>query len=477
VVTAGAGSATLALDIALDSDDTIEFWTSKGRFAQRVGPMELEGRPVSNAPAKSRVTIATEDVLGAGDRAFRVRNAALSAAAERLYADEAGPAIPLSIGVRMVLGEPLGVVVTDSRGRTGSAEGEIVEAARTKAVTADDITEHVGRLGGTPYRPDSWDIALSPGVGASFSALHAVRRAAVADYEREILSGWRTRKRVGAEVPPVDGRRGVPPPLRVVAVVSDGATARACIAAGADEVHLPASEYALGSGSREGLVPVLGRICHAEECDQMLADALPASDAIAGTLGGLVRLASEGVRPQAHWSLNAANAQAVALLSELGADSVWLSPELTLVQVRTIARSASVPVGVAIGGRQELMVTEHCVLMTEGPCSRRCADCVRRRQTRYLRDRKGYEFPVISDVSGRTHVFNAVPLDVLGALPDLIDAGITAVRLDLETESSAEAAAHVARVVSAVRSVQAGLPVEAPKTASTTSGHFYRGVS
>jgi putative protease len=190
-----------------------------------------------------------------------------------------------------------------------------------------------------------------------------------------------------------------------------------------------------------------------------------------------VRLASEGVRPQAHWSLNAANAQAVALLSELGADSVWLSPELTLVQVRTIARSASVPVGVAIGGRQELMVTEHCVLMAEGPCSRRCADCVRRRQTRYLRDRKGYEFPVISDVSGRTHVFNAVPLDVLGALPDLIDAGITAVRLDLETESSAEAAAHVARVVSAVRSAQAGLPVEAPKTASTTSGHFYRGVS
>ena len=148
------------------------------------------------------------------------------------------------------------------------------------------------------------------------------------------------------------------------------------------------------------------------------------------------RLASDaGAAVEAHWSLNALNALAVEQLAELGAGLVWLSPELSGRQIAEVCSATRVPLGVSVWGRQEVMVTEHCVLMAEGECDRRCGTCARRASARMLRDRKGYEFPVQTDVSGRTHVFNSVRLDLTTALPEIIGAGVAALRLDVQTES------------------------------------------
>ena len=50
---------------------------------------------------------------------------------------------------------------------------------------------------------------------------------------------------------------------------------------------------------------------------------------------------------------------------------------------------------------------------------------------------KGYEFPVTSDRFGRSHIFNSVPLDVVHAMAEILDAGVGAVRVDLTTETAA----------------------------------------
>ena len=93
-----------------------------------------------------------------------------------------------------------------------------------------------------------------------------------------------------------------------------------------------------------------------------------------------------------------------------------------------------------------------------------------------LKDRKGYRFPVVTDDAGRTHLYNAVPLGAVGALGKLIEAGVGFVRVDVETESPAGAAAEVRRVVGALKTSLAG--GEAPRIEGpSTTGHFFRGVS
>jgi putative protease len=472
--TAGEPSASIELLTAVDADDTIEVWTSRGRFAQRLGDMAVGDKPQRSAPAGARVDVRFDEPVGVGDRVFRVRNAALSDAAHRVFDDPQGAPIALAFHVRVVQGEPLLVEVEDPAGRRGSGEGAVVEAARTVSVSAADVSEHVGRLGGTPYTAASWDIELSPGAGIAFSALHAARRAAVEDYERESLAPWSGRVATHPDVPLSPVRRRAEGTARLVVAAADIATATACLEAGADEAHVPAWALDPRAPSPDRIVGVSGRICHDADMVAMHEPLIRDGRAVAGTLGSIRLLAEKGVGLQAHWGLNATNEHAVAQLAEMGCTFAWLSPELRIEQVAAIAVRSRIGVGVAVAGRQEMMVTEHCILMAQGDCARQCPKCSRRKATGYLKDRRGYLFPVTTDPLGRSHVYNSVPLDVSHALGDILAAGVSAVRVDVESDSKSEALDRVRRVRAALNRALAGKPIE--KQRETTSGHFFKGL-
>jgi putative protease len=249
--------------------------------------------------------------------------------------------------------------------------------------------------------------------------------------------------------------------------------------AGCESVYVPVEALAdLGPSGvlPQGVIPSLPRIAHDTEIDQLLEGVQGAPRLQAATLGLLNRCASRDVEVHAHWSLNALNSHAVAELADIGAGFVWLSPELSSRQVTDVAATAPLPVGIAIAGRQEVMVTEHCILMAQGPCGRRCGGCKRRQGWHFLRDRKGYSFPVKTDSAGRSHVFNSVPLDLTHALSEVLATGVSALRLDLETEPVNRAAAEVARVRQALQDTLAGREPARKDRDRVTAGHFFRGV-
>jgi len=407
---------------------------------------------------------------------FRVRNAALSAAARRTFdhAAEVAP-VDLDFRVRVVVGKPLYVEVRDRAGRRGAFEGAVIEAARTKALTAEEISEHVGRLGGTHYRIGALDVELSPNAGAGFSALHGARREALQDFEDAILEPWSGRRLVIPRLPALsDSSPQIVVPDIVVECV-DLAVAMASLEAGADRVHVPT--YVLGPHVvPDRVVPLISRILHDREvaaAARFAADGRPIAVANLGMIG---EAASAGARVEAHWSLNAVNPQSVMQLKLLGAGFVWLSPELSGRQVAEVCAAVDVGAGVAVWGRQEVMATEHCILMAEGECDGACALCDRRRSVRRLRDRKGYEFPVLTDVTGRSHLFNSVRLDLTEALPEVLACGVAAIRLDVHTESASDAADAVAAMRTARDAAAAGRPVGVRPGRDKTSGHFFRGL-
>ena len=69
------------------------------------------------------------------------------------------------------------------------------------------------------------------------------------------------------------------------------------------------------------------------------------------------------------------NRLALDEVARMGAVRVWLSPELSLDQIRELSRDTPVELGIFISGAQELMITEHCLLMSQGPCNEDCAEC------------------------------------------------------------------------------------------------------
>lgn len=104
------------------------------------------------------------------------------------------------------------------------------------------------------------------------------------------------------------------------------------------------------------------------------------------------------------------NAQTAVELARLGAARIWLIDELSDPDVAALAgqlaaSGASTELVRARQAEQQLMVSEHCILTAEGPCSGACATCARRKQDRYLVERDGTRLPVRSDSHGRSRIF------------------------------------------------------------------------
>jgi len=475
VVGIGAGRARVVLERALDPRDTVEFWTRSGRFAQPAGSMAIGVREVTLGPAGATVELRCEQSVAPGDRVFRVANATLLAAARRTFAgavDEERRATPVAFTVRVRKGTAL-ALSAEAAGVRVEVEGPEVEPARTKAITPEEIVEHVGRLGGSGYRAAGWQIDLDVDAGVGFSTLHALRREALEQLDAARLDAWQDRRTRKPRIPAMPKRsasRGVP---ALVAVAWDWATAQACKDAGADEVLLRVFGRPDGP-LPEGVRPLLPRVAWDDDVEALEAW-LDSGPVTVGNLGLLAQAALRGP-VIADWPLNVVNEHAAAALGDMGATFLWASPELSERQLALLAGGSPVPVGCVVWGRIELMVSEQCVLQASGPCARRCESCARRDGWWRLRDQKGYEFPVTTDLVGRSHIMNAVTLDLTRALDEVLATGVEAVRADFSDEDPPRAAEVVRAIRSALQAAVEGAPLPEGIVKPATSGHFFRGV-
>lgn len=502
------GVALIKCDHPLHPGDAIEFWTGKGRCAMTVP----EGAALSGPRASVRLDSRCAQVR-ASDRVFCVRSASA-----RFTPDALEPKVPVVCAADLEQGRTLSIAFriappeacTDEPAQAiarrlaalpaapfcAEATGEEVEAARSKELTEQEVCEHVGRVGSTPFAIAAFDVRLQPGIGMGFSQLHKVRARALDRLESDIAAAWPVRERpaIRFDLPPAVSSSCAP---LVCVLATNPECARAAKRAHADAVYVPALNYRRGQAAYCGAVAAqpsqttypkdciiqMPAICHdaAGASREAALGADPWEYACAGrpllveSAAGLVRASALGAIPQAGAGMAITNALALGFAARAGAQAAWLSPELNLAQIAQLAQRSPIPVGVKVAGAQELMVTEHCPLMPCGPCDQQCPSCARRAHRHVLEDRKGFEFPVISDALGRGHIYNSVPLDALRALPQLVEAGVRLLLIDATLMDAEQTAQATGRLVRALSDLAHGGEAP-PKLSGATSGHLFRGV-
>ncbi len=476
--------------------DIIEVWTKKGRSIHTLTKLvyDRQGRLKLALDERNR----DDRAIRAGDRVFRVRSADMT------FVDNAfEPRISVSGRAVLRLGQPVELSFSLRDAATGKlcaqgvAIGDAAEAARTKAVTQQDVYTHIDRLGQTPYILEDLAIELDEGVGIGFSQIHHLRTAALDKLSEQVLSSYRkrslsrVRKRTAAPAVSSSG-------CKVVAWVTNPSCARVVRRAGADEIIVPALTYKRGEAVMAGRhCEELGSAGYPKGC--IIAIPTVEHDPVPGTrearlgfdaweliragkpvfvdsFAALDRALTMDAVPELGPHLLLTNHSALQEVALMGARRAWLSPELSLSQIAELTH-AGVPLelGLFVIGAAELMITEHCVLMSQGPCDERCDICPRRTWVHHLRDRKDFNFPVITDRMGRSHIYNSVPLDVSHLVPDILEAGISAIMVDTTLMNSEEAAQAVGRAVRA-RNLALSSNEHVEKAGGTTSGRLLCGV-
>lgn len=486
----------LSADMEFSSGDLLEVWTKKRNIRIPVEHMERTG--------KKTVRIDVEDTKGlhANDRVFRIRSAEAA-----FHDDPLAPRIAVDGSVKIEEGKPLKAIFWLSSREEGeplaaSAEGPVVEPARTKPLSEADVREHIDRLGSTPFILDDLEVLLDEGVGLGFSQLHHVRAEALAALEERMLEAYRGRTLQDAHEPAKGRVRrmpcGIDPRDAVIAVrATNPECARAAKRAGATDIYVPALNFKRGQAEVQGrlkgevsqagfpkhTIPMIPVISHDPVGDareaRISGDVWEYAEAgepvFVESLGAMQHALEMGASIEVGPHLPIANEYAAQVADAFGARRIWLTPELNLSQIGSLAEGCDIPLGLTVFGAQELMVMEHCLLMSQGPCNQDCPSCPRRKAPHRLNDRKDYGFPVTTDMFGRSHLYNSVPFDGVPFLRELLDAGVSAFMVDatlLDPEETAQAVGRLAKALEMVAEGKGSMT----KQPDTTSGHLHRGV-
>ncbi len=397
---------------------------------------------------------------------------------------------PVVVRVIARIGEPFVVELTTVPARaeepvTARAEGFVVEAARTREVTPQEVREHVERMGSTPFEPVAFDGAFDLGIGMSFSAVHHVRAMACEALEAAILETYAHTEDGLASVPDADdlaaqmpqrAKATLPNEAEVCVLAPSVELAEAARAAGATRVYATADALAAEQGWADDVVPWLDEVCREADHERLDPQVQAARPVAVGNMSELALAVERGATPELRPCVPVHNASALEALVAAGAQGLWFSPELTLAEMCSLARISPIPTGLIVYGRARAMTSEHCVLQVAGRCIHNCAACTLRRQELSLKDKDGNLMPVRTDLQGRSRIYAARPLDATPQTAELLEAGVRRLMVDATLLTPEEAASAVRRCVAAVEAVGQGRK-PAAREDGANSGHLFQPIA
>ena len=425
-----------------------------------------------------------------------IRSEAARAQAERIASLDYPRKRAVSVRVSAHIGQPFTVSLTTADGdHSASVQGFVVEKARTKPVSTEELREHVGRMGSSPFEPIRFDIDLDAECGMSFSAVHGVRTAACTALEERILAGYQAREKstaplsrraaekerdAAAKVPslPLSDRASAQARAKdaeICALVTSPEQARIARAAGASRLYASADALNQGTWSDDMLarmVPWLDEVCRGADHPRLDAWIRTGAPVAVGNISELACALDCHAMAEIRECIPLHNDYAVSALVNSGACGVWLNSELTLAEIAHIAENASVPVGYLVSGRIRTMTSEHCVLMATGKCIHDCDTCKLRQEPHYLRGIDNDYLPVTTDTQGRSRIWAPQPFDAAPELDVLLAHGVTRLMVDATLLTKEQTKHAVARVASAVAAVKQGRALPG-RLEGATQGHLF----
>ena len=374
---------------------------------------------------------------GAGMFGTRPENAPdpkeLFAQAKAAYEKGDQRTVPVRFACTVRAGAPCALTAKTEDGHTVTVTGPTPEAARSRAVTAEELCQRLRKTGGTAYRCEAVTAEVDEGLSLPASAVNALRRDALA-----ALTDARTappKRRELPVPPPPAGDRAAAAPRFTISVTTAAQLTPELLALGPARVYVPLELLAAFSALPEAdtewcaILPRVWRDRDEPELRRWLdhAKSLGVTAVLAGNIGHLSLVRDAGFAVYGDYGLNVFNGRSLDYLRKKGLSSACLSFELRFAQLRDLPKCLMTEA--IVYGRLPLMITENCLIENAGAC--RCD------RPNFLTDRTGSAFPLLPAYGHRTEIQNSRVL-WLADRPEYRRLGLAFARLRFTTETPEE---------------------------------------
>ncbi|MCI6666933.1 MAG: U32 family peptidase [Romboutsia timonensis] len=388
--------------------------------------------------------------------------------------------------ITIKLGQKPILTLKDRHSNEATIEGDkIVEEAMKVALSKEKVETQLRKLGNTPYELDLLEIELDDNVSLPISLLNQMRRDCIEILDKERVSiKNRKYKNKTVKYKPVLYNRNKQQEISVK--VKNLEQLESALECGVDRIYYEDTNtidkaMSLAMKYNKKVIYSAPRIIRNKEYNHLAkANNAGVESVQVGNYGSIDYFKDKKLNID--YYLNAFNSETINYYKEIGADTLCISQELNINEIKETIKYTDINIESVVYGYTPLMITEYCpmgVIVRDCKKDKRVAKC---KESIYaLRNSKGDEFRVSQDIFCRSTIYNSNVTCMLDNLYELHEIGINVLRLDFTLEDKGT----VKEVIEAYQEVLSNdykLGTKATKLYNkldekgTTAGHYYKGV-
>ena len=388
--------------------------------------------------------------------------------------------------ITIKLGQKPILTLKDRHSNEATIEGDkIVEEAMKVALSKEKVETQLRKLGNTPYELDLLEIELDDNVSLPISLLNQMRRDCIELLDKERVSiKNRKYKNKTVKYKPVLYNRNKQQEISVK--VKNLEQLESALECGVDRIYYEDTNtidkgMSLAMKYNKKVIYSAPRIIRNKEYNHLAkANNAGVESVQVGNYGSIDYFKDKKLNID--YYLNAFNSETINYYKEIGADTLCISQELNINEIKETIKYTDINIESVVYGYTPLMITEYCpmgVIVRDCKKDKRVAKC---KESIYaLRNSKGDEFRVSQDIFCRSTIYNSNVTCMLDNLYELHEIGINVLRLDFTLEDKGT----VKEVIEAYQEVLSNdykLGTKATKLYNkldekgTTAGHYYKGV-
>ena len=388
--------------------------------------------------------------------------------------------------ITIKLGQKPILTLKDRHSNEATIEGDkIVEEAMKVALSKEKVETQLRKLGNTPYELDLLEIELDDNVSLPISLLNQMRRDCIEllDKERVSIKNRKYKNKI-VKYKPVQYNRNKQQEISVK--VKNLEQLESALECGLDRIYYEDTNtidkaMSLAMKYDKKVIYSAPRIIRNKEYNHLAkANNAGVESVQVGNYGSIDYFKDKKLNID--YYLNAFNSETINYYKEIGADTLCISQELNINEIKETIKYTDINIESVVYGYTPLMITEYCpmgVIVRDCKKDKRVAKC---KESIYaLRNSKGDEFRVSQDIFCRSTIYNSNVTCMLDNLYELHEIGINVLRLDFTLEDK-ETVKEVIEAYQEVLSNDYKLATKATKLYNkldekgTTAGHYYKGV-
>ena len=388
--------------------------------------------------------------------------------------------------ITIKLGQKPILTLKDRHSNEATIEGDkIVEEAMKVALSKEKVETQLRKLGNTPYELDLLEIELDDNVSLPISLLNQMRRDCIELLDKERVSiKNRKYKNKTIKYKPVQYNRNKQQEISVK--VKNLEQLESALECGLDRIYYEDTNtidkaMSLAMKYNKKVIYSAPRIIRNKEYNHLAkANNAGVESVQVGNYGSIDYFKDKKLNID--YYLNAFNSETINYYKEIGADTLCISQELNINEIKETIKYTDINIESVVYGYTPLMITEYCpmgVIVRDCKKDKRVAKC---KESIYaLRNSKGDEFRVSQDIFCRSTIYNSNVTCMLDNLYELHEIGINVLRLDFTLEDK-DTVKEVIEAYQEVLSNDYKLGTKATKLYNkldekgTTAGHYYKGV-